>query len=150
MKKKVKVKSLSHVQLFATPWTVAHQAPLSVGFSRQEYWSGSPFPSPIFCICWLILIFASWDLYQFFSNSADTQVMTYLYIPLYLHIEFKNFCQICVFEDIIKINRQTHNTFFFNIMFSVLKSTLCKNKAHLNIYLKLLKDTILKVKLIIV
>ena len=37
---------LSHVQLFVTPWTVAHQAPLSVGFSRQEYWSGLPFPSP--------------------------------------------------------------------------------------------------------
>ena len=36
----------SHVRLFATLWTVAHQAPLSVGFSRQEYWSGVPFPSP--------------------------------------------------------------------------------------------------------
>ena len=36
---------LSHVQLFATPWTVAHQAPLSMGFPRQEYWSGLPFPS---------------------------------------------------------------------------------------------------------
>ena len=43
---KVKVKSLSHVRLFATPWTVTHQAPLSMGFSRQEYWSGVPFPSP--------------------------------------------------------------------------------------------------------
>ena len=43
---KVKVKSLSHVRLFATPWTVAYQALLSMGFSRQEYWSGSPFPSP--------------------------------------------------------------------------------------------------------
>ena len=42
----MKVKSLSRVQLFATPWTVAHQAPLSMGFSRQEYWSGLPFPSP--------------------------------------------------------------------------------------------------------
>ena len=42
----MKVKSLSHVQLFATPWTVAHQASLSMGFSRQEYWSGLPFPSP--------------------------------------------------------------------------------------------------------
>ena len=42
----VKVKLLSHVQLFATPWTVAYQAPLSMGFSRQEYWSGLPFPSP--------------------------------------------------------------------------------------------------------
>ena len=41
---KVKLKSLSPVQLFATPWTVAHQAPPSMGFSRQEYWSGLPFP----------------------------------------------------------------------------------------------------------
>ena len=38
--------SLSHVWLFATPWTIAHQASLSMGFSRQEYWSGLPFPSP--------------------------------------------------------------------------------------------------------
>ena len=38
--------SLSRVQLFATPWTVSRQAPLSMGFSRQEYWSGLPFPSP--------------------------------------------------------------------------------------------------------
>ena len=41
-----KVKSLSHVWLFATPWTVAYQASLSMRFSRQEYWSGLPFPSP--------------------------------------------------------------------------------------------------------
>ena len=40
------VKLLRHVRLFATPWTVAHQAPPSMGFSRQEYWSGFPFPSP--------------------------------------------------------------------------------------------------------
>ena len=37
---------LSHVQLLATPWTVAHQAPLYMKFSSQEYWSGLPFPSP--------------------------------------------------------------------------------------------------------
>ena len=43
---KVKVKSLSRVWLVATPWTAAHQAPLSLGFSRQEYWSGVPLPSP--------------------------------------------------------------------------------------------------------
>ena len=43
---KVKVKSLSRVRLFASPWTVAHQAPPSMGSSRQEYWSGLPFPSP--------------------------------------------------------------------------------------------------------
>ena len=43
---KVKVKSLSRVRLFTTPWTAAHQAPPSLGFSRQEYWSGVPLPSP--------------------------------------------------------------------------------------------------------
>ena len=43
---KVKVKSLSRVRLLATPWTAAHQAPPSLGFSRQEYWSGVPSPSP--------------------------------------------------------------------------------------------------------
>ena len=45
-KRKKKVKSLSRVQLFATPWTATYQAPLSMGFSRQEYWSGVPLPSP--------------------------------------------------------------------------------------------------------
>ena len=42
----MKVKSLSHVQLFATLWTVTHQASPSMGLSRQEYWSGLPVPSP--------------------------------------------------------------------------------------------------------
>ena len=42
----MKVKSLSRVRLFATPWTAAYQAPPSMGFSRQEYWSGVPLPSP--------------------------------------------------------------------------------------------------------
>ena len=44
--KERKVKSFSRVRLFATPWTVDYQAPPSMGFSRQEYWSGLPFPSP--------------------------------------------------------------------------------------------------------
>ena len=44
--KSVKVKSLSRVRLFATPWTVAYQASPSTGFARQEYWSGLPFPFP--------------------------------------------------------------------------------------------------------
>ena len=42
----MKVKSLSRVELFETPWTVAYQAPPSMGFSRQGYWSGLSFPSP--------------------------------------------------------------------------------------------------------
>ena len=44
--KRMKVKSLSRVRLFATPWTVVYQALQSMEFSRQEYWSGLPFPSP--------------------------------------------------------------------------------------------------------
>ena len=42
----MKEKSLSRIQLFVTPWTVAYHAPPSMGFSRQEYWGGLPFPSP--------------------------------------------------------------------------------------------------------
>ena len=48
---KVKVKLLSRVRLLATPWTAAFPAPPSMGFSRQEYWSGVPLPSPIFMLC---------------------------------------------------------------------------------------------------
>ena len=56
-KRKVKVKSLSRVRLLATPWTAAYQAPLSMGFSRQEYWSGLPLPSPtIHAMAWLSCI----------------------------------------------------------------------------------------------
>ena len=50
---KVKVKSLSCVRLFAAPWTAAHQAPPSMGFSRQGYWSGVPMPSPSYVTSWL-------------------------------------------------------------------------------------------------
>ena len=46
MLKRKKVKSLSRVQLFANSWVVAHQAPPSMAFSRQEYWNELPFPSP--------------------------------------------------------------------------------------------------------
>ena len=46
VKEKVKVKLLSSVQVFETLWTVAYHAPPPIGFSRQEYWSGLPFPSP--------------------------------------------------------------------------------------------------------
>ena len=55
----MKVKSLSRVQLLATPWTAAYQAPPSMGFSRQEYWSGVPLPSPLTTV-----------LYKFNYNDA--------------------------------------------------------------------------------
>ena len=60
----MKVKSLSHVRLFMTPWTAAHQAPPSMGFSRQEYWSGLPLPSPIYC-------YIQVDGFFFFTSAAQ-------------------------------------------------------------------------------
>ena len=63
---KVKVKSLSHVRLLATPWTAAHQAPPSMGFSRQEYWSGVPLPSPM-----AMLVGMKWYLWEFYVNLSN-------------------------------------------------------------------------------
>ena len=56
---KVKVKPLSRVRLFATPWTAAYEAPPPMGFSRQEYWSGVPSPSPI-CLLDPSIVLAKW------------------------------------------------------------------------------------------
>ena len=79
-----KVKSLSCVWLFATPWTVAYQAPPSTGFSRQEYWSGLPFPWiginfisiwKTNCTSTIIYIGTSWKLYlQFLSSMFWTHI----------------------------------------------------------------------------
>ena len=90
---KVKVKSLSRVRPSATPWTAAYQAPPSMGFSRQEYWSGVPLPSPFFIwgrtIAKLCLYFRSanrwvwaemglhpWILAQALSRSETKQIHT--------------------------------------------------------------------------
>ena len=67
---KVKVKSLIHARLLATPWTAAYQAPPSIGFSRQEYWSGLPLPS-LWChlildFCWKIFVFLFIFIFYFF------------------------------------------------------------------------------------
>ena len=59
---KVKVKLFSCIRLLATPWTAAYQAPPSTGFSRQEYWSGVPLPSPLLTLCDLISQWFSFPL----------------------------------------------------------------------------------------
>ena len=65
---KVKVKSLSQVLLFATPWTAAYQAPLSMGFPRQEYWSELPLPSPLFYLLSdFFFVFSFYQLYCFYQ-----------------------------------------------------------------------------------
>ena len=67
---KVKVKSLSHVRLLGTPWTAAYQAPPSMGFSRQEYWSGVPLPSPVI----YYLFNMKWVFVTTFYLSFERQV----------------------------------------------------------------------------
>ena len=69
---KVKVKSSSRVRLLGTPWTAAYQAPASMGFSRQEYWSGVPLPSPSFSYSILNII-------KLQPNSSGDQTMDLCY-----------------------------------------------------------------------
>ena len=75
---KVKVKSLSRVRLPATPWTAAYQAPPSMGFSRQEYWSGVPLPSPTVVsltanlVVWHWVITSLWALWFHFTGTASS------------------------------------------------------------------------------
>ena len=81
---KVKVKSLSRVWLFATPWTTAYEAPLSMGFSRQEYWRIPEFQ--LFSLCWfyictyLIDYLWGWWLYLFYTIIC---LILFLYLEIY-------------------------------------------------------------------
>ena len=69
---KMKVKSLSRVWLLATPWTAAYQAPPSMGFSRQEYWSGVPLPSPRCSANWLQIQ----EQVQPWQNELPSRIMS--------------------------------------------------------------------------
>ena len=95
---KVKMKSLSRFQLFTTPWSAAYQAPLSMGFSRQEYWSGVPLPKKaerrridtFELWCWRRLLRVFWTARR--SNQSilkDTALMYSLFgTSLLFHVQF--------------------------------------------------------------
>ena len=70
---KVKVKSLSRDRLVASPWNAAHRAPPSMGFSRQEYWSGLPLPSPAVIITWILYSFFRTEFY-FSTNPLNVSI----------------------------------------------------------------------------
>ena len=80
---KVKVKSLSRVRLWPTPWTAAHQALLSMGFSRQEYWSGVPLPSPtsyLFYTWYCTYVNAAFLIHPFLSYPAVSTSSLHLHL----------------------------------------------------------------------
>ena len=79
-------KSIQSFQLFATPWTVAFQGPLSMGFSRQEYWSGLPFPSPGNLPNPGIKHVSSPLASGFFTTSTSWEAHI-LYISIYVYIQ---------------------------------------------------------------
>ena len=79
---KVKVKSLSCVRLLATPQTAAYQAPLSMGFSRQEYWSGVPLPSPK---SWLHFPKESWWTWEGKNNYSFDAISLYSHLWKIIH-----------------------------------------------------------------
>ena len=75
---KVKVKLLSPAQLLATPWTAAYQAPLSMGFSRQEYWSGLPLPSPL--SMYICIKFSTYKLYNLNIYTYTYFIFMYIFL----------------------------------------------------------------------
>ena len=96
---KVKAKSLSLVRLLATPWTAAHQAPPSMGFSRQEYWSGVPLPSPSLASTAIILPYV-------FCSLLNYNIWEKLYVTVDLFILWET-----LFSQ--TLSKPSHNALFF-------------------------------------
>ena len=86
---KMKVKSLSRVQLLATPWTAAYQDPLSMGFSRQEYWNGVPLPSPskMLVMFYFLTLLGTWSV-LFVTIHQPMDLILYIFHSM-LHLEKK-------------------------------------------------------------
>ena len=93
----------SHVQLFATPWTAAHQAPPTMGFSRQEYWSGLPFPSPTISQSLLKFIFIE------FMMLSNHLILCHL-----IHLTPSMFPSLRVFSSELALNIRQPKYWSFN------------------------------------
>ena len=118
---KVKMKSLSRVRLFATPWTAVYQAPPSMGFSRQKYWSGLPLPVAdkhlFYLTIFLVLI----------KQSIRVQNTPALWIPPALNpLIDRLFCCICVCVSLVQFNIKIQS--MLNLLKSVEKIWLFENK----------------------
>ena len=91
---KVEVKSLSRVRLWATPWTAAYQAPPSMGFSKQEYWSGVPLPSPLLAVSPL-KFFLKQNSSRFFNSHRLSQWLAATYTNSVTQEVFLSIAWIC-------------------------------------------------------
>ena len=120
---KVKVKSLSRVLLFATPWTVAYQAPPSMGFSRQEYWSEVPLPSPrLDVIIWIFkVIILKWE-WAFVTEEGRY---------LFGHI-FDTLCGLFCLNPYVSLLYLISKLFSFPWVLMKLSSVIKSNDANVN------------------
>jgi len=83
---KVQVKALSRVQLLAAPWTSAYQAPPSMGFSRQKYWSGVPLPSPTTTTAYLLLIYSTYVEMTITNSPLYSSLLCPAYVYMWNHL----------------------------------------------------------------
>ena len=111
--KRFVVELLSYVRLFATPWTMAHQALLSIGFSRQEYWSGLPFPSPGHLPDPGIKPKSPASAGGFFTTQLPGNLMIYIYGLLEFHYNtcyyYSDFNVIILFLNLLFIKNNKKN-----------------------------------------
>ena len=103
---KGKVKSLSHVQLLATPWTVAYEAPPSMGFPRQEYWSGVPLPSPNNSFMDIQIKSALWKFNWLPSQFPRGNKPVSIYLQTYFNVPLLHTC-LCLTSH---LNKMWHST----------------------------------------
>ena len=100
------MKSLSRVRLLTTPWTAAYQAPPSMGFSRQEYWSGVPLPSP-YIILYIIYSYIDGHLGYFHIlavvNSATMNIAVHIFFELVLLFSLEKYPKIELLDHIVFI-----------------------------------------------
>ena len=113
LKWKVKVNSLSRVQLFATPWTAAYQAPPSMGFSRQEYWSGVPLPSNSVVFLYFFALISEEGF--LISSCYSFELCIQMLLSFLFSFDFHFF----LFTAICKASPDSHFGLFFFYFFSI-------------------------------
>ena len=104
----VKVKSLGRVRLLATPWSASHQAPLSMGFSRQEYWSGVPLPLCRSPIEWLLFVWQK--MHEHFKNTVFPPLCLLVFCLCKCHSAIYAWDPYCVY--FISISFASHSLVF--------------------------------------